>query len=320
MNSGELKGDYGQMARLLASETVWHGVLDSAIKNLKIFHEGIKRNSECRCLFLTGFSGTGKTTLIGRYMQRFPIEKHIIVDRRRVAYVRAPSRSTIKGLGTKILTEFGCPVFSRMPDYEISANVRKLLRELRVELLFIDEVDDMIEWRSQSTIFPKLVANFIKEILQETDTGIVLAGPPKILVISNLEVQLRNRSAAEIALRGLHLTSPKERIEYIDVLKSLSTLHPLPFDFDVSEKWTALRLQFVTGGNVGETKHILEVAATRAGVDEVKAIGMRHLRHAIEEHVRSQSDIVDPFELENAELASFIETSAQKERSRRVMR
>lgn len=148
MNSVELKGDFGQMSRLLSSDTVWHGVLDSAMKSLKIFHEGIKRNSECRCLFLTGVSGAGKTTLIGRYMQRFPIEKHIVVDRHRVAYVRAPSRSTIKGLGTKILTEFGCPVFPRMPDYEISANVRKLLRELRVELLFIDEVDDMIEWLS----------------------------------------------------------------------------------------------------------------------------------------------------------------------------
>ena len=320
MNSGELKDDHGQMVRLMASETVWHGVLDSAMKSLRIFHEGMKRNSECRCLFLTGVSGTGKTTLIGRYMQRFPIEEHIIVNRQRVAYVRAPSRSTIKGLGTKILTEFGCPVFSRMPDYEISANVRKLLRELRVELLFIDEVDDMIEWRSQSTIFPKLVANFIKEILQETDTGIVLAGPPKILVISNLEVQLRNRSAAEIALRGLRITSPKERNEYIDVVTSLSALQPLPFDFEVSEKWAALRLQFVASGNVGETKHILDLAAKRALEDEATAIGLRHLRHAIEEHVRSQSDMVDPFELENAELASFIETSAQKDKARRGMR
>lgn len=307
----------GQRARMAAVQVVKHPAFEYGLRKLTLFHQRLSQNVEFRCMYITGESGTGKTTLIEHYISAFPMERMPSVDIRRAVYVRAPARSSVKGLGYQILSHLGAPTAARMTDFEISSCVRKLLRQMRVEILFIDEVQDLLEWKSASTRIPKLVANFIKEILQETDTGIVLAGLPCIETISSFEKQLKNRTAGGISMVPFHAANPSDREAYRQILLSSVEKSKLVFDFDVSDALTAIRFQVASDGNPSVTKNLINAASTEAEIEGSRSIGMKHIEYA---YIMSQEKTeikIDPFQMSKEELISWVEADATRANGRR---
>ncbi|MES1990963.1 MAG: TniB family NTP-binding protein [Pseudomonadota bacterium] len=297
-------------------QVVHHPLHNAALLKLEQFHLGLKEPHEIRCMLITGESGSGKTTLVNEYMSRFPFERHPNVDVRRVLYVRAPSRSSVKSLGLHILRKLGGPIIPRMSDFEVSLCVRKLLCEMGVELLFIDEVQDLLEWKPTSNKIPKLVANFIKEILQETNTGIVLMGSPSIEVIPTLEVQLGNRTGEGISLDSLRAADAEERAAYREYLAVAVKEWSLPVELDLSDNLTALRFQVATDGRFSLTNKVLHIAKNRAALEKSPSVRAKHFEYAFVIMNDSNEQKIDPFKMGKDDLLAWVEVDAMRQFNR----
>lgn len=208
---------------------VRHKTFTRCLDRLARFHQSSLSESKCRCAFVTGETGAGKSTLIEYYASQHPRVSGRNVDCAPVVCVRAPGRSTVKGLGSAILIKLGSPSPASWSDFEITNHVIKLIRAMDVQLLIIDEVQDLLEWKRNSSLFPTLVANFVQSIIDTTATGVVLVGLPNIETIADQERQLAGRTGAYIRMTGLRPTSPTERADFKLLMEALGMRSHLPF-------------------------------------------------------------------------------------------
>lgn len=167
---------FSRVRQATLESAVPHQTFVRCLEKLSRFHQRSLSESKYRCAFVTGETGAGKSTLIEYYASQYPREARLNVDFAPIVCVRAPGRSTVKGLGNAILIKLGGPSQMSWSDFEITNQVVKLIRAMDVQLLIIDEVQDLLEWKRNSSLFPTLVANFVQAIIDATAAGVVLVG------------------------------------------------------------------------------------------------------------------------------------------------
>lgn len=302
----------GQRARMETADLVKHPGLEEGFRILSQFHQALAAKDELRCMYILGESGTGKTTLIDYYLSSLPDKRMPNIDIRSAVYVRAPSSTSLKNLGAQILVALGIPTSMRMTHYEISACVHKLLRTMNVEIIIIDEVQDLFEQKPRSRRLPQLIANFIKEILQETDTGIVLAGTPYIEMISSMERQLKNRTADSVVLDGLYAGNAEDREAYRKFFSGLVEHNKLPLDLDICDPLVPFQFQLATDGNFAVTKRLLRFATGKAVREECACVRMKHIEYA-QAKVNEEGEVnINPFNMSKDELVSWVKAEDER--------
>lgn len=291
---------------------VRHKTFTRCLDRLARFHQSSLSESKCRCAFVTGETGAGKSTLIEYYASQHPRVSGRNVDCAPVVCVRAPGRSTVKGLGSAILIKLGSPSPASWSDFEITNHVIKLIRAMDVQLLIIDEVQDLLEWKRNSSLFPTLVANFVQSIIDTTATGVVLVGLPNIETIADQERQLAGRTGAYIRMTGLRPTSPTERADFKLLMEALGMRSHLPFFAPLDSPLIALRIQIASAGYIGEARRLVRFAVNCAEDEGSALVRLEDFSAALRDMTPGDSVRVDPFKMSDVDLMAWIEIDPKK--------
>ncbi|MCW5728530.1 TniB family NTP-binding protein [Parvibaculum sp.] len=303
---------FSRVRQATLESAVPHQTFVRCLEKLSRFHQRSLSESKYRCAFVTGETGAGKSTLIEYYASQYPREARLNVDFAPIVCVRAPGRSTVKGLGNAILIKLGGPSQMSWSDFEITNQVVKLIRAMDVQLLIIDEVQDLLEWKRNSSLFPTLVANFVQAIIDATAAGVVLVGLPNIEDIADQERQLASRTGAYIRMAGLRPTNPAERADFKLLMKAIENNSLLPFYAPLETPLVALRIQMASAGYIGEARRLVRFAINNAEDEGSALVRLQDFSAALRDTTPGSTLRVDPFKMSDADLIAWIEADPKK--------
>jgi Cdc6-like AAA superfamily ATPase len=248
--------------------------------------------AEPECLLITGPTGAGKTTLCQAYARQQPrraTAEGIVMP---VVTAAIPVPATAKSLATRLLVALGDPLAERGTTVQQTLRLTRLLKAYRVELLILDEFQHFIDRDSNHILLT--VANWLKDLLNETNVPLVLTGMPYSEVILQANAQLERRFQQRLRLAPFGWETAAQQIELRIFLQHVDEALPFTEVAHLSDTEMARRIYCATAGVTGAVMKLVRRAAVLAvtrgttrltqallaeAYDERLAAGNQHLPH-----------------------------------------
>lgn len=246
------------------------------------------------CLSVLGESGVGKTTLILWLTKALHVERTADGWLRRKLGIEVPTAPTAISVLEALLEGLGDPRPSHGTRSQKMRRVVKILKDQKVELLILDDLQHMYDRESQRILFDASEA--IKEILLKNPMCVLCAGLEDAdrVVRSNEQLQRRN-------MRSLHLcrfdwskgASRKEFIALIAAFSGKLGCYDIP---DLAHESVALRLYLATGG-IMDFVFKLFLAVAKIALDRnLSAVGLDVFEKAWKRSLFHAGDGDNPFQ------------------------
>ncbi|MFX1451898.1 MAG: TniB family NTP-binding protein [Promethearchaeota archaeon] len=186
------------------------------------YFQNPENNAEVRPLnfFLSGDMNTGKTTLVTKYINYCELiakEEGREYSKYDIMYFETPVRVTFKQMFSSLLgTKFGLPIkgsaLRNIHTNTLIDNIVEELRENKVKLLFIDEIQNLLEADLEDK---KAIFNGLKKLTNQSQTRMILVGTPTAIKLFKGSDWVMER------YRILKLPRWKENKEYLDLLVAI---------------------------------------------------------------------------------------------------
>jgi hypothetical protein len=257
--------------------------------------------AEPECLLITGQTGAGKTTLCqvyGRQFPRQPTQEGIAVP---VLSASIPVPATAKSLVTRLLVALGDPMAERGTTVNQTLRLVRLIRECGVELIILDEFQHFIDRDSNHILLT--VANWLKDLLNETNVPMILTGMPYSDIILQANAQLERRFQMRERLDPFGWETPAQQAEYRTFLRYLDESLPLAERSHLSDSETAFRVYCATGGVIGHVMKLIRRASVLAITRSMNRLDHELLAAVYDERLSSgRADLLNPFRAEPEQL------------------
>lgn len=181
---------------------------------------------------IVGESRTGKSRVAAIGCSRYPRDRKngkAIIPMLSVALTKS---LTSKGLVTNILDALGSPLLSSGTEYQRELLVVRLLREVNVHVMHVDESQHLYDERSRKVNYD--MADTLKRLADNARLNLVMTGLPEVLSVISSNSQLVNRSCRPIELTRFDWLNQKHRQEFMEMIIGFyEGLVPLEFpDFE----------------------------------------------------------------------------------------
>jgi hypothetical protein len=277
-------------------------------------------NTEPRSLLVVGESGVGKTAVINRYLRKYPSKDSTIgyVESKQVISILITRPASILSLGTSLLAKLHAPSpnkgtrasmtyrltgidekYSRRANnegnYTNQSNEVGLLKECGVELIILDELHHLLEANADGG--SNGIANWLKSIINGTNTPMVLYGLPYSESILRANVELRQRFRATITIDPFTWGRTKEsQEEFRNLLNMLDQAMPFPESSNLASKEMSFRFFCASHGLLRPIMVVLRSAVETALITNKRRLSLEQLSNAFDEEInRSSLNIVNPF-------------------------
>ncbi|HZS45372.1 MAG TPA: TniB family NTP-binding protein [Blastocatellia bacterium] len=272
------------------------------------FHSRIAAEPEC--LLITGYQGAGKTTTCRSYANRFRRESGRSGVRVPVIATAIPVPATTKSLVTKLLMALGDPAADRGTVVNQTLRLKHLLKACGVELIILDEFQHFID--RDSNLVLNTVSNWLKDLLNETNIPVVLAGMPYSDVILQANAQLERRFSLRLHLDPFGWETIEQQIEFRTFLAQVDQFLPLPKRSELQAEEMAYPLYFATNGIIGYVMKLLRTAARFAIERSLSCIDLSLLAEVYQERLASSAkDRPNPFRMGLDNLKEYSVASIQ---------
>ncbi|TLS50035.1 hypothetical protein FE782_22115 [Paenibacillus antri] len=235
------------------------------------YNRWLKRNSPVTttspiCLFIQGKPGSGKTLCVKKYVERNKNYTEQDQEGNKteifpVLLITMPMPLTQKELYLNILRALGVPVNPGTRDIgTIKHQAFQLLRDLKVEMLIIDELDYAIKYPDSTR---RLIMEHVKDIANTGDICLVCVGTQETEVLRTLNSQHIRRYPKTVLN---HFDECDDR--FVQFIKEIENQVASPVKLYLSDQefeYPALIHQ-LTGGLVGWITPILQEAFRIIGV------------------------------------------------------
>jgi hypothetical protein len=208
-------------------------------------------------IFILGESRSGKTTLLEDIADGYP--RYEATDRTIIPCVRiaVPSVPSIKAICRKLLKAMGDPLADkgRRTNFDLTEALKTLLKGCGTRLLLLDELNNFVHKRGQDSTLD--LSNWLKEITDEAEVLIVVAGLPISESVISGNEQLRRRFSTTRVLSMVEHSEKPDLSVFRSVLKAMDELLPLqqPSGLDgVDLSW---RLYLATDALIGVVTKLL---------------------------------------------------------------
>lgn len=208
-------------------------------------------------LLLVGETNNGKTQIVNRFQQLHPAYDHptsdgIILP---VLIVRAPPVPDEHRLYNRILETLGAPYKHKENIDKKQFQVFRVLRQLRLKMLVIDEIHDII---AGPLTRQRQFLNVVKDLGNELQIPIVGVGTHDAFAALQTDPQLSNRFEPMLLPRWSPGTESRR------LLASFEQVLPLRQPSNLSDPALATRLLAMAEGTIGELSSLLSKAAVQA--------------------------------------------------------
>lgn len=266
-------------------------------------HQHSKISAEPECLLITGWQGTGKTTLYKSYAEGFP--RRVTDEGAQVPVLATtiPVPATVKSLATQLLHAMGDPKAGEGTGTSQTLRLLGLAEDCGVELIILDEFQHFIDRDSNSILGE--VADWLKNLINNSGTPVVLLGMPYSDIILRANAQLERRFTTRVSLEPFGWEEKAKRDELKTFLSHLDVKLPLPKQSNLSLHETAFRLYCATNGYVGYLMKLVRGAAHLAIDRSCARIDLELLAEAYEERLAgSAPGRANPFTAATEKLAA----------------
>jgi hypothetical protein len=177
------------------------------------------------------------------------------------------------------LAALNAPDCERGTENEKSRRLRILMKETGTRMVMIDEFQHFYDRGKRQIMLH--VADWLKVLIDETRSTLVVAGLPSCRVVINENEQLARRFMASIQLPRFSWTDPRQRGEFISILEEYHT--QIAKDFRVPELHSeemAFRFYLATGGLMGYLSKMLRTTLRDAADAKKNSITLEDLNIA----------------------------------------
>lgn len=219
-------------------------------------------------LLVIGPTNNGKSMLIEKFRRAHPPVSHPDREEIPVLVVQMPSEPSVTRFYTALLAAAGVPLRPRQRVAELEQLALRLLRELGVRMLVIDELHNILAGRGESR---REFLNLVRFLGNELRIPLVGAGTREAYLAIRSDDQLENRFAP--------LTLPRWEAgaEACSLLASFAASFPLRRPSRIATPEMATYLLTRSEGTIGELAHLLTDAAVEAIESGEEAITQRVL-------------------------------------------
>ena len=181
-----------------------------------------------------------------------------------------PVPATAKSLATRLLVALGDPLAERGTTVQQTLRVVRMLKECRVELLILDEFQHFIDRDSNHILLT--VANWLKDLINESQVPLVLTGMPYSEVILQANAQLERRFQQRLQLVPFGWNTLAQQTELRTLLRHLDEVLPFAEVAHLSDTATAQRIYCAAAGVTGALIKLIRRAAVLAVLREVPRV------------------------------------------------
>ena len=164
-------------------------------------------------LMLLGDSGLGKTLLLEHYVSLAKVPESVTHDYKPVLYINTPTQRTgsTKPLISELLDAIGDPAPGKGTEAELTRRFIRLAKELKVELIILDEIHNLL--KENSTCNTRPIVNTIKNLMSNLSMPFVLSGLPSAARLGDGHEEFQRRFAATFHLYPFGIRDKRE-VEY----------------------------------------------------------------------------------------------------------
>ncbi|MEH2124254.1 MAG: TniB family NTP-binding protein [Nostoc sp.] len=277
--------------------------LQEILEAIEYCHHFSSGKAEPECMFLSGNTGVGKTTIYKAYANKYPklvTRSGTFVP---ILAVTIPSPATVKTVVTKLLWKLGDPAYDKGTIGNQTIRLIGLLKDCQVELIILDEFQHFIDRDSERVL--KTVSDWLKTLILDTNLPIILIGLPEAEEV----LKLKSHSQLSRRFANRHYLSSFEwqadgGAEFRTFLHLLESKLPLAQASNLSEVYTARRLYYASDGVVAHIMKLVRYGAYLALNQNQEKLDLNILATAFEKSVRADKPdknnpfITDKFEIE----------------------
>lgn len=208
-------------------------------------------------MLIVGASNNGKTKILHHFEGKHkpdpnPDGDYSIIP---VVFVEAPRKPDMNAFYNRILEAIWQPYSIRARDYDKESEVIKVLRNVQLKVLLIDEIQHII---AGGQVKQQEFRNGLKSLGNELRISIVASGVEEAFNAFNTDPQLSNRFDPEF------LSKWNMDNEYGDLLASFERRLPLKKPSNLREANIAQHVLWKSEGILGEIHDVLKRAAIMA--------------------------------------------------------
>lgn len=277
----------------LRKQIIEHPKFTLAIREIARLHERGKLAGVAEGMLLIAQTGSGKSTVLKYYERKFPRTQSKGGTRIPVLRVDTPESPTVKTLAEAILFAMGDLAAAKGTASAKTNRIVHFFKECCVELLFIDEFQHFYDGRR--TAESQRVADWLKNLINQVQIPVILAGLPRSIAVVNANPQLRRRFGAPHYMQPFGFDSLDEKLEFRGVLNGIQSRLPVPC-ISLSENNMAQRFYFASHGILDYVVKIIDDAVSRSGTDSGEALTQRSFEAAFKRTVWLDApDNLNPF-------------------------
>ncbi|GAB2871629.1 hypothetical protein GCM10027093_04080 [Paraburkholderia jirisanensis] len=212
-------------------------------------------NEEAEHMILLGESGVGKSTLVRRYVHKYPRVEHDEFTEVPVPYVRLSPSPTRRALAQTFLRALGDQFWRRGSEPELTERLIGLLRTCCARLVIVDEANHLIDGAGEKTLHA--AADWLKCVIDDSRVSFVFVGIPRVRRLLATNDQLRGRLREVVQIDRFSVANQSAEREFRSALKHFkSCMRDLP-TIDISGAAIARLFAFATDGRLREIRKLL---------------------------------------------------------------
>jgi hypothetical protein len=268
------------VSRPLTDECILpHRAFNIALKRIEEAWVFATHKTDAEGLAIIGESRTGKTSVLRTFLQDHQPSRDESGMRIPVLFASVPSLPTTKSLAGVLLEALHASDPERGTENEKTRRVRVLMKQTGTRMLMIDEFQHFYDRGSHKIMHH--VADWLKGLIDATQTTLVIAGLPTALGVIDQNEQLMGRFVSPARLLRFDWQMMEDREEFISILATfqdkLNERYNTP---DFATEQMAFKFWLATGGLMGYVAKLLRHAERDASLKGRATITLEDLHVA----------------------------------------
>ena len=245
----------------LPHRTVSTGTLVEDISNILNDAEDSIITQNGACAVICGESGTGKTVLLNKVIERFNAANQSSDLPCKAIYIRSPSNMKPLDLLRQILSAFGEPGEIIGTEDEMRRRISKQIESKNIKVMVFDEFQQVVEKLGEKSV--RQHADYLKELLDKHNLFMVFAGTPRVSEILKANEQFDSRCSRVIHKSLMSVSTIDDYCILASYLKTLQSVHGIA-GTDLSQDAIVFPIQHATGGDLRRITRTLVKACQHA--------------------------------------------------------
>lgn len=279
-----------RIGKLVDSIYLLHDQFRVAVKACDRIFQISKELGTGHGLRLYGPSGTGKSSVYKYFSKSLP-SSTLFSPGWGCIGVRAYPKTSAGHLVGGLLRAYKYP-FTRLTEqvvYEKRSLVFELVRQKGTRLIFVDQAQHLLRGERKGCVLPT-GNDFLCELIDETNVGIVLAGDEELAIDERLGEALKSRITGRLELQPFKASAQWEGVVKSFVKNCIWI--DLTFLLNQGQPKT---LHGVTDGNMRALKRLITEAVMICVQQKQRAVGREHMKEAYDLVFGTTSNRINPY-------------------------